>query len=88
MQLARIYPGYQRFFLACDEELSPGVGRPKLETADEKSLAPRVARITSKVKNNPDRISLSIFRRMKEGKITQIGHFRVPPGLCRVSKQG
>ena len=21
------YPGYQRFFLACDEELSPGVGR-------------------------------------------------------------
>ena len=23
------YPGYQRFFLACDEELSPGVGREK-----------------------------------------------------------
>ena len=88
MQLARIYPGYQRFFLACDEELSPGVGRPKPETAHEKSLAPRVARITSKVKNIPDRISLSIFRRMKEGKITQIGHFRVPQGLCIKTRLG
>ena len=32
----------------------------------------QLARITSKVKNNPDRISLSIFRRTKEGKISQI----------------
>ena len=47
----RLYPGYQRFLLACDEELSPGVGRtptclrPKPETAHEKSLAPRVLRL-------------------------------------------
>ena len=42
------YPGYQRFFLSCDEELSPGVGRRptclRPETAHEKSLAPRVAK--------------------------------------------
>ena len=35
-------------------------------------LLMQLARITSKVKNNPDRISLSIFRRTKEGKISQI----------------
>ena len=86
LQLERIYPGYQRFFLACDEELSPSVGRPKPETAHEKSLAPRVARITSKVKNIPGRISLRIFRRMKEGKITQMAISEFP--RISVSKRG
>ena len=50
-ETAPAIPWVYRFFLACDEELSPGVGRrptclrPKPETAHEKSLAPRVLRL-------------------------------------------
>ena len=33
-----IYPGYQRFFLACDERLR----RPQANTAHEKLMAPKV----------------------------------------------
>ena len=36
------YPGYQRFFLACDGELRFVGRRPKPDTAHEKPLAPRV----------------------------------------------
>ena len=44
------YPEYQRFFLACDEELR----RPQAEDTsgkDEKSLAPRVHLTVTKAKN-------------------------------------
>ena len=45
MAATAIYPGYQRFFLACDEELhwpqaDTSSAWPKPETAHEKSLAP------------------------------------------------
>lgn len=37
------YPGYHRFFLACDEELFSHFEDSKPETAHENPLAPRVS---------------------------------------------
>ena len=45
-RIAQYYPGYQRFFLACYEELCRPRAKTraaKPETAHEKPLAPRVA---------------------------------------------
>ena len=53
MAATAIYPGYQRFFLACDEEFpwpqaDTSSAWPKPETAHEKSLAPRVTAIRTR----------------------------------------
>ena len=71
MAATAIYPGYQRFFLARDEELrrpeaDTSSARPKPETAHEKSLAPRVTAIRTRTRFRLPKIRLHCRLRLNE----------------------
>ena len=71
MAATAIYPGYQRCFLACDEELrrpqaDTSSAWPKPETAHEKSLVPRVTAIRTRARFRLPKIGLHCRLRLNK----------------------